>query len=176
MNIIEEMLDDIIIKEGGYINHPADKGGPTKYGITLATYSYYKKRKCVANELKLISKEYAKQIYKTLYYYKPKIDQLPFKVQPIIFDIAVNSGPAKAIQMLQQVLDNLGFRTHADGTMGPKTLANTERAIESMGPSFVNAIVNRRKEFYRYIVKNNPNQQVFLKGWLARADSFTQAV
>lgn len=174
INPIDKLVDDVLKKEGGYVNHPADKGGPTNYGITLQTLEIYTGRKCTAQDVKNLTAAFAKMIYKRLYYTDPKINLLPDGIQPIIFDTAVNSGPKKAIKMLQEVLldygKNIGL---VDGVLGNITLKAAREVVNDVGyKKLVNSLVTRRIRFYKSIVDRDPSQQVFLKGWLARAESF----
>ena len=170
---VDTLIDDILEKEGGYVNHPADRGGPTNYGITQDTYSAYLGRTATIDDMKNMTKRTAKSIYIALYYKKPRINELPEAVQPIVLDMAVNSGPVKAVMMLQQVLDRLGYKlAKIDGLIGPATIKATTTAVDQLGSGLIRQIVNRRLAFYRGIVKKNPTQKVFLAGWERRATSF----
>jgi len=169
---VDKLLEEVLRREGGYVNHKADKGGPTNFGITQATLSDYLGRAVSVDEVKNLDRELAKEIYVARYLAGPRIDTLPEDLQPQIFDIAVNSGPKKAIKMLQQVLNLAGFLADIDGVLGPKTRKLATEAYEAMGPLLINAIVEYREHFYRSIVAKNPSQAVFLRGWLARAREF----
>lgn len=170
---IDEMINDILHKEGGYVNHKADKGGPTNYGVTQEVYSKYIGRTASADDVKNMSKQSAIDIYKKQYFIAPKFNLLPVEVQPIIFDIAVNSGPKKAVKMLQEVLDRSGYKVgEIDGILGKNTAEQAKRAFECLGSVLINQLVDRRLSFYRNIVKKDPTQKVFLAGWEVRARSF----
>lgn len=169
---VQDLLEDVLRREGGYVNHVADKGGPTNFGITQATLSEYLGRPATVDEVKNLDRELAKEIYVARYLAGPRIDTLPEALQPQVFDIAVNSGPKKAIRMLQDVLNLAGFLVDCDGVIGPKTRALAAEAYEKMGPLLINALVEYREHFYRSIVAKNPSQGVFLRGWLARAREF----
>lgn len=75
------LITDLITREGDYSDHPADKGGPTRYGITQAALSDYLGRKANVQEIKSLSLELAKEIYYTRYYLLPRIDALPCEIQ-----------------------------------------------------------------------------------------------
>lgn len=169
---IETQLEQLLRREGGYVNHPNDKGGPTKYGITQAVLSEWLGHPASMDEVKNLSVELAKEIYGDRYYRAPKIDTLPEALQPQLFDIAVNSGPKKSIRMLQEVLCMAGFECAVDGVVGPGTRKKAQEAYAAMGHLLINAIAEYREHFYRQIVANNPSQAVFLKGWLNRAREF----
>ena len=174
----EQNIDNLIEKtikewEGGCVNHPADRGGPTKFGITKQTYEAHIGRTATIEEIKNMPIETAREIYKKNYYFKPKFDQLPNEIQPILFDMGINHGPYRAVKILQTVLNEAGFGPISiDGGIGPQTITTTERAQKEMHIYLNNAIVDERIKFYNSIVERNPSQKVFLKGWLRRAESF----
>ena len=49
---VADLIDDILRREGGYVNHPADKGGPTNFGITQDTLSRYIGRQALISDVK----------------------------------------------------------------------------------------------------------------------------
>jgi lysozyme family protein len=169
---IDDMIDDLLEKEGGYVNHPADKGGPTKYGITLDALEAWRDKRLTAEDVKKLDKTEAIAIYKHDYYRVPKIDMLPAPLQPIVFDMAVNMGPAAAIKLLQEVIKRLSGSLAVDGKIGPKTMALCLAAYEVHKDEVINQLVERRIEFYERLVEERPSQEVFLNGWTNRARSF----
>lgn len=175
MTIIERLIADVLKKEGGYVNHPADKGGATNYGITQATLSHYLGKYCTPADVKAMSKATAADIYEHQYFINTGIQQLPEAIMPIMFDMAVNHGGYNAIIMLQLELALYVGNSvvgKADGVIGQKTLAATQKPIANNERLFINNLVNRRINFYKAIVRNNPRQSVFLKGWINRAKLF----
>ncbi|MBI5329333.1 MAG: hypothetical protein HZB71_01860 [Betaproteobacteria bacterium] len=170
---LNAMLTDVLKKEGGYVNNPADRGGPTKFGITQATLSKFLERAVSVDEVKNLDIGTARDIYELRYYRQPRIDKLPQAIQPFVFDCAVNHGPRRAIQFVQQVCNEAGLGPLAsDGQMGPKTKAVADACYEMMGEWMVAALVEERRMFYLAIVDHDPSQKTFIKGWLARANSF----
>jgi lysozyme family protein len=176
-NKLEKMFEEIVKKEGGYVNHPNDRAGPTKFGVTQKTLSKYLGRKATIADVRSLSKDTAIDIYFRDYYYLPKIHTLPKELQLFVTDMSVNHGPANAIFILQDVLATCGMipKSAIDKILGPKTAKATADLYAKIGDDLINKLVLRRKEFYRSIVRNDPTQQVFLNGWLARADSFLVA-
>jgi len=175
MTLIERLIADVLKKEGGYVNHPADKGGATNYGITQATLSHYLGRKCTPADVKVMSKATAADIYEHNYFINTGIPQLPEAIIPVMFDMAVNHGGHAAIRMLQLELAEFLSSIHVgevDGIIGKRTIAATKAMVAAHEKLFINQLVNRRINFYRSIVKNNPSQAVFLNGWVNRAKSF----
>ncbi len=174
---IDVLINEVLSKEGGYVNHPADKGGPTNFGITQETLSRYLERVVTPDEVRALDVQTARDIYELRYYRTPRIDKLPDAIQPFVFDCAVNHGPRRAIGFVQTVCNEAGFGPLTrDGLMGPKTKAVAATCCASMGHWMLVALVEERRMFYLRIVENNPSQEVFLKGWLRRADSFLPEV
>lgn len=174
---IEELIDDIIKKEGGYVNHPADKGGPTNFGITINTLSNYLGRKATIADVKRLKRATAIEIYKKVYYYGPNINLLPTALQPIIFDMAVNSGPSAAIKLLQRALFDKKYDVgEIDGKIGTRTIKCSNDWYAKEGKVAINILVSKRKQFYLNLIARDSSQKVFEKGWLARADSFIETV
>lgn len=89
--------------EGGYVNHPDDPGGHTNKGVTLKTLRQYQPGATVA-DLKKISDDMLRRIYRDGYWSKVEADRLGAGVDGAAFDYAVNSGPAAALKSLMAVL------------------------------------------------------------------------
>ena len=109
----DEAFDILMEHEGGYSNHPSDPGGETMWGVTkrVALQEGY------LGEMRLLPKETAKAIYKKKYWDAVHADELPEPIRYTVFDAAVNSGPKRAIQWLQQALG-----VGEDGVVGPVTV------------------------------------------------------
>ncbi len=120
----------------------------------------------------------ARAIYRTFYFTQPGFERLPSLIQPQMFDIAVNSGPSRAVRLLQNTLNTRGFGPLAeDGRRGPLTDAAALTACRALGGARMNnALLETRIAFYRGLVAADPSQQVFLNGWLKRAEEFREAV
>ena len=178
MKTIEQMIDDVLVREGGYVNHPADRGGATNFGITLATLSKYLGQAATLADIQSLSLEVAREIYQRNFYFSPGLHTLPDTIQPFVFDSAVNHGPRTAIRFLQSVCNQAGYQPalSEDGAIGPNTRRGIAWAIEAMGDVFLQAIVEERKNFYLIIVAARPSQEVFLNGWMNRIKEFEQEV
>jgi len=174
MATYDDPIGLILENEGGYVNHKLDRGGPTNFGVTQATYSKWLGREASIEDVKNMKIEVAREIYETRYLTGPRIHTLPSPYpQVLLLDMAVNHGPRNAIKMLQRTINLAGFGLiSVDGVMGPGTRGSAERAQDGMGNYFQNAIVEERIKFYHRIVERNASQKVFLKGWLRRANSF----
>jgi len=170
---IEGMIDDILRREGGFVHHPADRGGPTKHGITQRTLSAYLGRAATVEEVRSLSAELAAEIYRRDYFLAPRLDGLPARIQPFVFDSAVNHGPRRAVRLVQQVCDAAGFGPIApDGIFGPQTRRAAAEADRVMGAWLLAALVEERRNLYRQIVAHDPSQRVFLDGWMNRVAEF----
>ena len=178
----DQIIEMILKNEGGYVNHPNDRGGATNYGVTAREYGEYKKlgRVATPQEVKAMRISEAIEIFKTKYFYGPKIDRLPQILQPIVTDAAVLYGPKRAIIFLQTILnkdrevypDPMKKLLSTDGTIGPATIERAVQAVAEYYPTIVNAYVDERIRFCEAIVRNRPEQKVFLKGWKNRANKF----
>ena len=150
--------------EGGFANDPDDRGGATNKGVTIATFrQVYGKQKTVA-DLKNITTDQWNYIFKKLFWDKCKCDGiLDQSVANIIVDYAWGSGSARAVKDVQAIVG-----TAVDGISGPKTVA----AINGTdAKTLFNKIKERRIQFYNNIVKANPSQKKFLRGWTNRVNS-----
>lgn len=110
MSNFDDAFEALIGHEGGYVNHPKDPGGETKFGITKRSYP--------KEDIKGMTLERAKAIYKRDFWDKVRGDELPMPVAFNLFDGAVNSGPSQAIKWMQKAAG-----VDDDGKLGPITLA-----------------------------------------------------
>jgi lysozyme family protein len=108
--------------EGGYVNHPADPGGPTNLGVTQQTLSNYLGRPASIEEVKALTPGKVGPIYKKRYWDAVRGNDLPAGLDLVVFDFAVNSGPARATKALQKLVG-----VAQDGVMGMDTVAAVER-------------------------------------------------
>lgn len=169
---IKRMIDDVIKTEGGFVNHPRDKGGPTKYGITLKTLEKWRNDQLDAIDVKMLTKSEAAEIYEHNYYYKPGVDGLPELIQGVVFDMCVNMGPVNAIKVMQLVIHKMGPPIAIDGVIGPRTRQSVLIACNVCGNEVLRQICAVRINYYRGIVERHPDQEVFLEGWINRAEMF----
>lgn len=155
-----EVLEFVLAHEGGYVDHPDDPGGATKYGISARQYPEL--------NIKNLTVDQAKAIYKRDYWDVGGYKNLHHvEVATRVFDMAVNAGHKQAVLCLQRALLAAGeSEIVVDGILGPQTCA-LERA--NPGPVIVAAYRSERAAFYRLITSRNADMNVFLGGWLKRA-------
>lgn len=113
----------VLQHEGGFVNHPRDPGGATNFGITRETLSRVRGRPASVEDVRRLTREEAASIYRSLYWKAVRADELPLGLDLAVFDLAVNSGPRRAVTMLQDVLG-----VKADGLIGPVTIKAATRA------------------------------------------------
>lgn len=185
MRTVDDLVADILEREGGYVDHPNDKGGATKHGISLRYIlglglDLDEDGDTDKDDIALVTPEEAAVMYKADFFYGPRIHLLPECLHAQLFDISVNSGGYRAIKLLQRALNGAQLPVivvplEVDGRMGPKTRREAEAFVHSLGGKAVNnLVVWERTQFYKAIVASNPSQNVFLKGWLRRAQEFEQ--
>ena len=148
----EQAFSKLIENEGGYSNHPDDKGGATMWGVTeqVARQNGY------TAPMQDMTLDYAKLLYRKLYWDACRCEELPPEVRFPVFDAAVNSGVSRAIKWLQQSVNEV-----QDGVIGTMTLQAVRRAIPSITATRINGI---RLLF----MTNQPNWPAFGKGWARR--------
>ena len=151
-------LASVLRHEGGYSNHPDDKGGPTNLGITLATFRKWVKKDGTIADLKAMTREQAAKCYRAVYWNCIKGDDLPGGIDYAVFDYCVNSGQGRAAKALQGVLG-----VEQDGLIGPVTLA-AARAADPI--KTINALCDQRMAFLRKL----SNWPTFGKGWTSRVE------
>lgn len=173
MSEIDNIITAIIDNEGRrYENVPLDRGGPTKFGITLGRLQTEWGPNCTWETVRDLTEDQARVIYRDAYYFRPKIDRLPECIEHVVMDWFTTSG-TWAIKGLQRVLNEFGFECDVDGKIGPQVVRQSYACLAKTGETtFINAYCWERARFYKSIVAGRPSQVKFLRGWLARAARF----
>jgi hypothetical protein len=142
--------------EGGYSDNPADPGGPTNFGITLATLRAYDgDPNLTAEDVKKLTPAMAKEIYRTAYWNRMQCGALPPGLDLEVFDFGVNSGPAESVKTLQRLVG-----VTQDGSVGPITLAAVRQF--NVG-DLIGRFAQARLAFYQSL-----NMPEFEQGWASR--------
>ena len=163
-----DAVNEVLKREGGYVNHPDDTGGATNFGITQRVYSTFKGRSVSSEDVKNMSRAEAVSIYKTQYWDKIQGDKIKsYEVAYVLFDQAVNRGVGASVKSAQKILG-----LTQDGGMGPMTLAALNAANAS---NFVSSFLADARSAYAQIAQIG-NNATFLKGWLNRVQEMSDYV
>ena len=149
-----EIIEKVLEHEGGYVNDPTDLGGETKYGITKRFYPDV--------DIKNLTEEQAKEIYKRDYWDKNRVESLPQELWHIFFDMCLNMGRRTAVKILQRAANSKGRNIGVDGGLGPATI----KALNGINIERVRAY---RVKYYVDLVNKKPEQEKFYFGWFRRA-------
>lgn len=173
---IETLIDEVIDREGDYVNHPADRGGPTRWGITEAVA----RAQGYTGDMRQLPRSKAADIYRQIYWLAPHFDQIARRAPQIaaeLFDTGVNMGTATAIGFLQRALNALNRSARdfpditVDRAIGPTTLHALDGLLRARGPRaetvLLRAIEALQGERYIALAERRPSQEAFLYGWLA---------
>lgn len=179
------MIKDILRREGGFTQNPSDPGHQlrvangdkwdsycTNFGVTQYTLSSYWKRQATISDVRELSQDEAIEIYRSEYFFKPGLNGLAPDLQPVMFDMAINHGPRRAVKILQTVCTKAGFALEIDGRMGFRTKRQSSLCFDLMGGWMVNALVEERIHFYDFLIARDPQLGQFKKGWYRRAKEF----
>jgi len=173
--IFEACLSHVLKMEGGYVDHPLDRGGPTKYGITLQALRDYNGLPSIpASVIKDLTLEQASKIYEHRYWNTMRLDRVrSAKLALVLFDQGVNCGPNTAIRMLQEVLnEDFAENLVVDGVLGNRTDVAVATASES---KLLRKLIQKAQDRYVSICVKKPDQLVFLAGWLNRTHALQDA-
>ena len=174
---VDALIDELIEREGGYVNHAADKGGPTCFGITEAVARAHG----YAGAMRSFPRHEAAAIYRRLYWLRPRYDQVAKRSDRVaaeLFDTGVNMGPAVATTFLQRALTalNRNGKDYADltpdGRVGPLTLHALDAYLATRGKKAGKTVLMRalealQGERYLRLAERRPANEAFLYGWLA---------
>lgn len=181
--------------EGGWVNDPRDRGGETKYGISLrflvhegqidldqngiADFDLDMDGDIDGADIRLLTRNDALNLYQRCFWKRLDADSFPVPIGEMLFDQAVNGGLLAARKMLQRAVNasievmRPAYRFEplkVDGVIGPRTRQALEQVIAQLGRRAIVLAYRRAAENrYRAIVARYPEQRRFLRGWLARA-------
>lgn len=179
--------------EGGFVDDPVDRGGATKYGISLrflaaegafdedgdgkADFDLDFDGDIDRRDIRLLTLGDCRFLYLKFFWRPIGADDLPPPIGEMVFDQAVNGGALAAKKMLQSAINacagSHGVKGHlqVDGQLGPVTMAYIRAIVSSGGlGALIEAYRAQVKARYRAIAARYPSQKRFLRGWLRRAD------
>ncbi|WP_223668956.1 glycoside hydrolase family 108 protein [Kangiella shandongensis] len=166
--------EEVLGHEGGYVDDPVDRGGKTKYGVTINTWRRYSQRlfgiEASEDTLRDLTPDQAFEIFRVGYWEPSGADQIEnCELAFQIADIAYNSGSGNSTKILQRAINDLGGDVTVDGAIGPQTL---NAANNLSAPELYVKVRERRIRFYEAIIRNDPSQAKYRNGWKNRANSF----
>jgi lysozyme family protein len=152
----DKCFDLVIVNEGGFVDNKLDPGGATNWGCTQAVWEQYIGHKVTVDDMKALTKEEVKPLYKKRYWDAVYGDALPSGLDYCIFDCAINSGVGRAAKFIQELVG-----VPADGAIGNNTIS----AIAQIKPvTLINEFCDKRQGFLESL-KTFPT---FGKGWTKR--------
>jgi lysozyme family protein len=158
---VETLIDEVIAREGGFVDHPQDRGGATHFGITKGTLSRWRGRVVTTADVRHLDVGEARDIYRAMYVAQPGFTDLPEPLRLQLVDFGVHSGPAQAVRALQRVLG-----LPVDGVLGPQTRAALAQADMA---TVTRRVWQERVRFLVHLVAMRPTTSTpFIDGWLNR--------
>ena len=155
LTTFDEIIEQVLEHEGGYVDDPTDSGGETKYGISKKAYPN--------EDIKGLTVERAKELYKRDYWDRFKVDNLPDRIRHIYFDMCVNMGGGRATKILQEACNSKNsYKIDVDGGIGKDTI----KASANLEDFRLRAY---RVMFYAELVMKKPEQERFWVGWFRRS-------
>ena len=183
MKGVRQIAEEIVAREGGFVNDPDDPGGATNHGVTIHTMRRLgldltgDGRVDVA-DVRALTRAQAVDIFIRHYFEAPGLGRLPEALQASVFDMFVNAG-SQAIRLLQRVLAGMGHETVVDGVLGPQTVRHAQAAAARDAGLLADAYGIERRNYYYRLGDARPASRKFARrrdggkgGWIVRAEEF----
>ncbi|MEM9968617.1 MAG: holin-associated N-acetylmuramidase [Pseudomonadota bacterium] len=183
MQTVRDIAEEIVRREGGYVNDPDDPGGATKFGVTIHTM----RRLGIdltadgivdAADVRALGRSQAIDIFVEHYCRRPLIIELPSALQASVFDMYVNAG-SNAVKILQRLLKDMGFPVDVDGILGPQSIGAAHQAYQAAPDHLVDAYGIARRNYYFRLADRRPKSRKYVRtraggkgGWIKRAEAF----
>lgn len=174
-DLFEKLIDPILKIEGGYVNHPSDRGGETNFGITVAVA----RANGYTGPMRNMPKATAIQIYRKKYWIAPRFDlvaQISEKIAAELFDTGINMGQSVASQFLQLALNGLNRRERdypdilVDGIIGNQTITTLGKYMARNQPNsevrMLKLLECQQGARYLNLTINREKNEDFLNGWI----------
>jgi len=183
MHTVRQIAEQIVAREGGFVNDPDDPGGATKFGVTIHTLrrlgvDLTGDGKTTVADVRHLGRAQATDIFIRHYFEDPRIGDLPAPLQPSVFDMYVNAG-ANAVKILQRLFCDMGFTVTVDGVLGPQSVQAAGRAMSAAPGHLVDAYGIARRNYYFTLADRRPASRKYARtraggkgGWINRAEEF----
>jgi len=183
MQSVRQIAEEIVAREGGFVNDPDDPGGATNFGVTIHTMRRLgldldRDGDVDVADVRRMTRGRAVDIFIEQYYHRPGIDRLPKALRASVFDMQVNAG-ANAVRILQRLLREMGEAVDVDGVIGPQTVAAAEAAARAAPDHIADAYGIARRNYYFRLAEARPALRKFARtraggkgGWIRRAEEF----
>lgn len=180
---VREIAEEIVAREGGFVNDPDDPGGATKHGVTIHTMrrlgiDVNRDTRIDVADVKALTRAQAVEIYLEHYFKGPGIAALPEPLQASVFDMQVNAG-TNAVKILQRLLTDMGYPCEPDGEIGPATIRAAGLAHEAAPTHLADAYGIARRNYYYALADKRPASRKYARtkgggkgGWITRAEEF----
>ena len=183
MQSVRDIAEDIVAREGGYVNDPDDPGGATNFGVTIHTMRRLGldidgDGDVDARDVRALGRDQATDIFVQHYFHDPRIALLPDALHATVFDMYVNAG-TNAVRILQRLLRDMGLDIAVDGVIGPQTARAAHAALGQAPDHLVDAYGIARRNYYYRIGDRRPASRKYARrrdggkgGWIVRAEAF----
>jgi len=183
MQSVRHIAEEIVAREGGFVNDPDDPGGATNFGVTIHTMRALGldldgDGEIGVADVRRMTRAQAVDIFVRHYFRRPRIDTLPGVLQASVFDMQVNAG-ANAVRILQRLLRGMGQAVAVDGVIGPNTAGAADAAARAAPDHIADAYGIARRGYYFRLADARPGLRKFARsraggkgGWIRRAEAF----
>ena len=162
----DKAIEHTLKEEGGYVDNPKDPGGRTNLGVTQKVWEEWVGRESNEKEMRNLVKADVVPLYQRKYWNACRCSELPAGLDLCVFDTAVNSGPGRAVKLLQQCIG-----VPADGAIGPTTIA----AVSQFKGSALLMLIEEYCSARQAYLISLPTFGTFGKGWTARVTRLKEA-
>lgn len=183
MQNVRQLAEEIVAREGGYVNDPDDPGGATNFGVTIHTMhrlglDLNGDGVVDSADVRALSRAQAVDIFIQHYFRQPRIAALPEMLQASVFDMYVNAG-SNAVRILQHLLVQMGHDIVVDGAIGPQTIRAAHAAAASAPEHIADAYGIARRDYYYALADRRAASRKYARrrdggkgGWIVRAEEF----
>lgn len=162
----DDIISAILAREGGFVDHPADKGGPTHFGVTMPALAEFRRHGVTRDDIVNLTEAEARNLYRQEFIVEPGFSLIPDdQLRALVIDCGVNHGPYRAKTLLQKALG-----VEPDGVFG----ANTMAALMANDPQVFARLCAERARYYGRLISQDHSQAVFASGWMNRLAEFVE--